>query len=79
MVWSNLHEYHLISSVVLLNAMDCDIAPPNHSIFVQTIIFVVYVDDNVVTEDDHQGIIQLKAYLSSYFYMKNIGLLRYFL
>jgi len=28
---------------------------------------------------DHQGIIQLKAYLGSHFYMKDFGLLRYFL
>ena len=27
--------------------------------------------------DDHQDIFQLKGYLSSHFYMKNLGLLRY--
>jgi len=47
----------------------------DHSIFIKhsfasTIIFAVYVDDIVVTEDDHQGIVQLKAYLSFYFHIK---------
>jgi len=56
----------------------------DHSIFVRyssasTIILAVYVDDIVVTGDDHEGIIQLKAYLSFYFHMKDLSLLRYFL
>ena len=56
----------------------------DHSIFVRhchtdTIIFAVYVDNFVLSGDDHQGIIQLKAYLSFHFHIKVIGLLRYFL
>jgi len=56
----------------------------DHSIFVRhssvgVINFTVYVDDIIVTRDDHQGVIQLKAYLSSYFHMKDIDFLRYFL
>ena len=56
----------------------------DHSIFVRysfagTIILTVYIDDIIVTRDDHQGLNQLKAYLSSHFHMKNLGLLRYFL
>ena len=44
-----------------------------------TIILAIYIDDIVVTGNDHQGITQLKAYLSSHFHMKDIGLLMYFL
>ena len=44
-----------------------------------TIILAVYVDDIVITRDDHQCIIQLKVYLSSHFYIKNLDLLRSFL
>ena len=56
----------------------------DHSIFVQyfsagIIILVIYVNDIVITRDDHQDIIQLKAYLSSHFHMKDHGLLRYIL
>jgi len=54
----------------------------NHSIFetfLCTINLAVYIDDIIITEDDHQDIIQLKAYLSSHFHMKKFGLLRYFL
>jgi len=52
----------------------------DHSIFVRDystgiIILTVYVDI-VVTKEDHQGIIQLKAYLSSHFHIKNLSLLR---
>ena len=54
----------------------------NHSIFVRhsstsTIILKVYVD--IVTGDDHQGIIQLKVYLNSHFHIKGLGLFWYFL
>ena len=56
----------------------------SHSIFMRhssvgTIILAVYIDIIVLTENDHQCIIQLKAYLNSHFYMKVLGLLRYFL
>ena len=56
----------------------------DHSIFVRhfcagTIILAVYVDDIVITGDDHQDIIHLKTYLSSHFHMKDLDLLRYFL
>jgi len=56
----------------------------DHSIFIRhsstgTIIFSVYVDNIVITGDDHQGIIQLKAYLSSHFHMKDLSVLMYFL
>jgi len=55
----------------------------DHSIFVRysstdTIILIVYIDI-VVIEDDHQGIVQLKAYLSYHFHMKDFSLLKYFL
>jgi len=55
----------------------------DHCIFVkhfsvETIILAGYVDI-IVTKDDHQSIIQLKAYLSSHFHVKDFGLLRYFL
>jgi len=54
----------------------------DYSIFVRhfsvsTIILTVYVDI-VITVADHQCIIQFKAYLSSHFHMKDLGLLRYF-
>ena len=47
----------------------------DHSIFIRyssigTIIFLVYVNYIIVTGDNHQGIIQLKAYLSSHFSYK---------
>jgi len=42
------------------------------------IIFSVYVDDIVVTKDDHQGIIQLTAYLSFHFHIKDIWSLEVF-
>ena len=43
------------------------------------IILVIYVNDIVITRDDHQDIIQLKAYLNVHFHMKDFGLLKYFL
>jgi len=56
----------------------------DHFILVQknstntTILFRLF-NDIVLTKDDHQKIIQLKAYLTSHFHIKNLGLLRYFL
>jgi len=55
----------------------------DHSTFVRysstdIIIFSIYVNDIIVTGDDCQDIIQLKSYLSSHFYMKNLGVFRFF-
>jgi len=84
MVWSSLSRHDLVSSVQLLHAMICDGA----SLIIlylckknstnTTILFRLF-NDIVLTKDDHQKIIQLKAYLTSHFHIKNLGLLRYFL
>ena len=40
---------------------------------------LVYVDDLVISGNDHASIVQFKAYLSNCFHMKDLGTLKYFL
>ncbi|GKE39451.1 retrovirus-related pol polyprotein from transposon RE2 [Tanacetum coccineum] len=40
---------------------------------------LVYVDDMIVSGNDHEAITQFKTYLSNCFHMKNLGNLKYFL
>ncbi|KAH9701552.1 protein kinase domain-containing protein [Citrus sinensis] len=40
---------------------------------------LVYVDDIIVTGNDHAAIQNFKTYLSDYFHMKDLGVLKYFL
>ena len=56
----------------------------DHSVFSHTfdrrkILLIVYVDDIIITEDDKQGIDDLKRYLQNSFRTKDLGKLRYFL
>ena len=43
------------------------------------ILLVVYVDDIVITGNDHAGISDLKAFMHSMFHTKDLGELKYFL
>ena len=43
------------------------------------ILLVVYVDDIVITGNDHAGISDLKAFVHSKFHTKDLGELKYFL
>lgn len=43
------------------------------------IYMVVYVDDIVITDDDHDGIVGLKRHLVHHFQVKDLGRLQYFL
>ena len=56
----------------------------DHSVFYQNsssgiILLVVYVDDIVITGSDSKGILSLKSFLHSQFYIKDLGMLKYFL
>ena len=57
----------------------------NHSIFychtflTHHIYLIVYVEDIVITDNDHDGIQQLKQYLSHHFQIKDLDKLKYFL
>jgi hypothetical protein len=56
----------------------------DHSVFYKCssnkyIYLVVYVDDIVITGDDHDGIAGLKQHLVQHFQVKDLGRLRYFL
>ncbi|RVX00652.1 Retrovirus-related Pol polyprotein from transposon RE1 [Vitis vinifera] len=56
----------------------------DHSIFYKKsaagiILLVVYVDDIVITGNDHAGISNLKAFMHSKFHTKDLGELKYFL
>ncbi|XP_038880011.1 uncharacterized mitochondrial protein AtMg00810-like [Benincasa hispida] len=56
----------------------------DHSVFFKrseggVILLVVYVDDIVITGDDALGIQSLKTFLHSQFYIKDLGMLKYFL
>ncbi|QHO14032.1 Retrovirus-related Pol polyprotein [Arachis hypogaea] len=50
-----------------------------HSSSMTSIYLVVYVDDIVITGDDHEGITQLKQHLFDHFQTKDMGKLKYFL
>ena len=43
------------------------------------ILFVMYVDNIVITRSDSRGISSLKSFLQSQFHTKDLGILRYFL
>ena len=57
----------------------------DHSVFYhhnssgQCIYLVVYVDDNVITGSDQNGIQKLNQHLFTYFQTKDLGKLKYFL
>ena len=56
----------------------------DHSVFYKKsaasiILLVVYVDDIVITGNDHAGISNLKAFMHSKFHTKDLGELKYFL
>ncbi|XP_024026660.1 uncharacterized protein LOC112093094 [Morus notabilis] len=42
-------------------------------------IFIVYVDDIILTGDDHEGITDLKKKMARDFEIKDLGMLKYFL
>ena len=42
-------------------------------------VLIIYVDDMIITRDDHMEIKELEARLSKEFEMKNLGGLKYFL
>ena len=42
-------------------------------------MFIVYVDDIIITGDDKKGIDDLKRYLQNSFWTKDLGTLHYFL
>ena len=50
-----------------------------HSLEGKVTLFIVYVDDNVITIDDHNQIDHLKSFLAREFEVKNVGQLKYFL
>ena len=55
-----------------------------HSVFYKNsssgiILYVVYVDDIVITGSDSKGISSLKSFLQSQFHTKDLGMLKYFL
>ncbi|KAL6325861.1 hypothetical protein AAG906_031094 [Vitis piasezkii] len=56
----------------------------DHSVFYKKspagiILLVVYVDDIIITGNDHAGISDLKAFMHSKFHTKDLGELKYFL
>ena len=55
-----------------------------HSVFYKNsssgiILYVVYVDNMVITGSDSKGISSLKSFLQSQFHTKDLGMLKYFL
>lgn len=50
-----------------------------HSLEGKITLFIVYVDDIVITGDDHNQIDHLKSFLVREFEVKNLGQLKYFL
>ena len=51
----------------------------HHTSLGQCIYLIVYVDNIVITDSDHDGIQKLKEYLFSHFQTKDLGKLKYFL
>ena len=57
----------------------------DHSVFYyhtsseQCIYLIVYVDDIVITGNDHDGIRKLKQHIFSHFKIKDLGKLKYFM
>jgi len=43
------------------------------------ILVLVYVDDLIISGDNHETITEFKAYLRNCFHMKDLGILKYFL
>ena len=43
------------------------------------IVVLVYVDDLIISGDNHEAITKFKAYLHNCFHMKELGILKYFL
>ncbi|RVW70044.1 Retrovirus-related Pol polyprotein from transposon RE1 [Vitis vinifera] len=67
-----------------IQAFDMNKSKKDHSVFykksaVGIILLVVYVDDIVITGNDHAGIFDLKAFMHSKFHTKDLGELKYFL
>jgi hypothetical protein len=70
------------SAVVLGYGFQCSTS--DHYVFVRhsfndTIVFIVYVDDIIISGSDFTSIADLKTYLSKHFHTKDLGALRYFL
>ena len=40
---------------------------------------LVYVDDLIISSDNHEAITEFKAYLHNCFHMKDLGIFKYFL
>ena len=56
----------------------------NYSLFVLQrpgvhIIVLVYVDDLIISGDNHEAITEFKAYLHNCFHIKDLGILKYLL
>ena len=51
----------------------------HHSSTGQCIYLIVYMDDIIITSNDHDGIQKLKQHLFSHFQTKDLGKLKYFL
>ena len=67
-----------------IQAFDMNKSKKDHFVFykksaVGIILLVVYVDDIVITGNDHVGISDLKAFMQSKFHTKDLGELKYFL
>ena len=69
----------------MVHKFDMTRSTSDHSVFYhhtslgQCIYPIVYVDDIVITNSDHDGIRKLKQYLFSHFQTKDFGKLKYFL
>ena len=59
-------------------------SPSNYSVFYhhtssgQCVYLIVYVDDIVLIDSDHDGIRKLKQHLFNHFHTKDLGKLKYF-